>query len=278
MRKITSVLLVACLLAGLTACGRRSPDIREALPSSTAESSTVDAGFSGESASSRSIKEASSRQSEASSSEAVGRVSSDAAPDASAGTYSNSQPEKEPVTQQKTPAVSSSSAESPAEANSMLSDEERFGPDSDLHAKYPVRGEREWVFYSTNPSNRHPECPYDYDGLLTAYRFQIAEDDATKITCEYYIPLNEYTGERYDSDTVITVGGLDYLWQMTSYYDGWCFPMYGGSVEIGLRCYDSFGNFLSDDLTFDREGPDTMILTKNSGTALQLNPGDTFTR
>ncbi len=82
----------------------------------------------------------------------------------------------------------------------------------------------------------------------------------------------------FNTDRIITVDGVEYIWTMSSHYIGWCAPQYNGDVSVALRCYDQSGRFLYDELIFTRVGPDTMVLKSNDGNTLWLHPGDTFTR
>lgn len=193
----------------------------------------------------------------------------------------NSQPKKETIPNQNSSIPSKNSSvttnSTPKSSNTSSEEVGRYSSEPELHVKYPVMGDRAWTFYSTNPSNRTnwyiPE-----NTVLTVYTINIQKNLSTEITCDYYALLDGYPYQIYDTNTIKTVNGVDYVWQMRSNYTGGCFPEYDGSVTLMLRCYDSFGNFLNDELAFTRVGADTMILKSNDGTALNLYPGDTFTR
>ena len=83
--------------------------------------------------------------------------------------------------------------------------------------------------------------------------------------------------ERADKEGVV-IDGTEYIWRMSESFFGNCFPEYDGSVSIVLRCYDRFGNFLSDEIRFDRVDAQTLRVKSNSGSDLPLKPGNVFTR
>ena len=99
-----------------------------------------------------------------------------------------------------------------------------------------------------------------------------------EISCHYFARLDGYSEEIFNTDRIITVDGVEYIWTMSSHYIGGCAPQYNGDVSVALRCYDQSGRFLYDELIFTRVGPDTMVLKSNDGNTLWLHPGDTFTR
>lgn len=162
--------------------------------------------------------------------------------------------------------------------NTSLQEQDRYSSGSELHLKYPVMGERVWSFYSTDPANRSTEWDIPQNSALTIHTIKMEHDLSMEISCHYFARLDEYSGKIFDTASIITVDGVEYIWTFSSHYIGGCAPLYNGDVSIALRCYDQSGRFLYDELIFTRVGPDTMVLKSNDGNTLWLHPGDTFTR
>lgn len=191
---------------------------------------------------------------------------------------SSSAPPKKPSTPTPPPA-SSKPNETGGQDDQCLPDEKN------MNINHPIQGDREWIFYSTDPANRDPTWNFepDYQGpVMSLYRIKINANDSTTINYEMYLPVEGYPYQRYDSDIIITLDGKQYIWQRTSHFTGTSFPVCDGTVDIALKCYDSFGNFLVDDLVFVREGPNALVLKSyrpySSHPAFYLQPGNTFRR
>lgn len=166
----------------------------------------------------------------------------------------------------------------PQNNNTISQEQDRYSSESELNLKYPVMGERVWSFYSTDPANCSTEWDIPKNSALTVHTIKMEQDLSMEISCHYFARLDEYSDEIFNTDRIITVDGIEYIWTMSSNYIGGCAPQYNGDVSIALRCYDQSGRFLYDELIFTRVGPDTMVLKSNDGNTLWLHPGDTFTR
>lgn len=157
-------------------------------------------------------------------------------------------------------------------------DNELYKKYEEMNHQYPIENGSTWMFCSTDPSYRDPHDHFPSENLLTVYSFKVNPDLHTEILFEYYAPLTEYADSNIPEDMIRKIHGVDYVWQMTTIYEGCCFPCMDGTVDIELKCYDAHGNFVGDDLTFQRIDQDTLKLIRYSGDALFLRPGDTFTR
>ncbi len=166
----------------------------------------------------------------------------------------------------------------PQNNNTSLQEQDRYSSESELNVKYPVMGERVWSFYSTDPANCSTEWNIPKDSALTVHTIKMEQNLSMEISCHYFARLDGYSEEIFNTDRIITVDGVEYIWTMSSHYIGGCAPQYNGDVSVALRCYDQSGRFLYDELIFTRVGPDTMVLKSNDGNTLWLHPGDTFTR
>ena len=166
----------------------------------------------------------------------------------------------------------------PQNNNTSLQEQDRYSSESELNVKYPVMGERVWSFYSTDPANRSTEWDIPQNSALMIHTIKIEQDLSMEISCHYFARLDEYSGKIFDTASIITVDGVEYIWTLSSHYIGWCAPQYDGDVSIALRCYDQSGRFLYDELIFTRVGPDTMVMKSNDVNKLWLHTGDTFTR
>ena len=166
----------------------------------------------------------------------------------------------------------------PQNNNTSLQEQDRYSSESELNVKYPVMGERVWSFYSTDPANCSTEWNIPKDSALTVHTIKMEQNLSMEISCHYFARVDGSSEEIFNTDRIITVDGVEYIWTMSSHYIGGCAPQYNGDVSVALRCYDQSGRFLYDELIFTRVGPDTMVLKSNDGNTLWLHPGDTFTR
>lgn len=268
MKKLIACFLCGCLLLSFSACGQSAPKA-EGAASGESSSALVTA--------SPSPAESSEKESP-SPSPAKEKESPKPSPTAKPTATPTPEPTVKP-TVEPTPKPTAKPTPKPTKKPKPTPEPEPPGrtPASEIQEKYPVQGGAPWKFFTTDSSKQISFFDPPRKNALSSFTFEIAEDDSTKITHSTYLPPEDldYTPEEKD---LITWKGKQYAWVASSYFEGNCSPNYDGSVTITLRCYDTHGNFLSDDLHFDRIDANTMRLKSNSGTALPLTPKDTFTR
>lgn len=147
-----------------------------------------------------------------------------------------------------------------------------------IQEKYPVQGGKSWMYHTLDVDWSEEAFCFGSDVVLAVFEIQIQEDLHTDIWIHYYIPRSKSEDPPLETDAPIVIDGTEYIWRMSEPFFGNCFPEYDGSVSIVLRCYDRFGNFLSDEIRFDRVDAQTLRVKSNSGSDLPLKPGNVFTR
>ena len=293
MKKIMIMLVMICILGVLSACGNNKQDNNESSVSSTVDDTSSD--ISSDVVSSLSpIEDVSVYQSYTVSDDGViidtktgiEIQDDDLLVDETGNIISKSHGQIL-VTSEIVQSNKASSSEGkhitsenpiPQNNNTSLQEQDRYSSESELNVKYPVMGERVWSFYSTDPANCSTEWNIPKDSALTVHTIKMEQNLSMEISCHYFARLDGYSEEIFNTDRIITVDGVEYIWTMSSHYIGGCAPQYNGDVSVALRCYDQSGRFLYDELIFTRVGPDTMVLKSNDGNTLWLHPGDTFTR
>ena len=285
MKKIMIMLVMICILGVLSACGNNKQDNNESSVSSTVDDTSSD--ISSDVVSSLSpIEDVSVYQSYTVSDDGQILVTSEIV-QSNKALLTVPQDNQPTVQKYEETSHSTSSSEGkhitsenpiPQNNNTSLQEQDRYSSESELNVKYPVMGERVWSFYSTDPANCSTEWNIPKDSALTVHTIKMEQNLSMEISCHYFARLDGYSEEIFNTDRIITVDGVEYIWTMSSHYIGGCAPQYNGDVSVALRCYDQSGRFLYDELIFTRVGPDTMVLKSNDGNTLWLHPGDTFTR
>ena len=149
----------------------------------------------------------------------------------------------------------------------------------ELNKNYPVRGEREWKFHSTNPSYKAPNEPDEVSPSdLAECCITVDENDHVTIFWNYYYKASEHPEFSVGGNQSVNFDGVDYYWYLCHRYEGSCFMEQYGAVSIELKCTDDWGDYVNDEIHFMREGTDKLIVTGHSGMAFNLFKGDEFNR
>lgn len=267
MKKLIACFLCGCLLLSFSACGQSAPN---AEGSAAAEASPTPMVASpspqGEASEKESPSPSPDKGEESPSPSPTVKLTQKPTPEPTVKTTEKPTQKPTPKPTPKPTAKPTPQPEPPGRT-----------PASEIQEKYPVQGGAPWEFFTTDPTQQIEFFDPPREHALSSFTFEIAEDLSTKITHNTYLPPEDldYTPEE---SNLITWNGKQYAWVASNYFTGNCSPEYDGSVTITLRCYDVHGQFLSDDLRFDRIDANTMRLKSNSGTALPLKVKDTFTR
>lgn len=133
-----------------------------------------------------------------------------------------------------------------------------------------------WVFATLNPRNRDREFNFPGDTVLCIYTMEVDDNFRTDLNARFFIPTENDPYFDPSRSTTIVWEGKTYSWQLTVPFSATAMPNWDGTVGFGVRCYDAHGYFISDELSFDRNGDDKLVLRANPIWQIQLFPGDTF--
>lgn len=133
-----------------------------------------------------------------------------------------------------------------------------------------------WVFATLNPRNRDQEFNFPGDTVLCIYTMEVDDNFRTDLNARFFIPAENDPYFDASRPTNIVWKGNTYSWQLTVPFSATAMPNWDGTVDFGVRCYDAHGYFISDELRFDRNGDDKLVLLANPIWQIQLFPGDTF--
>lgn len=143
-----------------------------------------------------------------------------------------------------------------------------------LNRNFPVQGEREWKFHSTDADYA---APYDPSELAECC-ITIDETDHVTIFWNYYYKAENHPEFSVGGNESVNFDGIDYYWFLCYRYEGTCFVEQNGAISIELKCSNEWGDYVNDDIAFQREGSDKLIVTGHRGTAFNLFKGDEFVR
>lgn len=133
-----------------------------------------------------------------------------------------------------------------------------------------------WIFATLNPRNRDQEFNFPGDTVLCIYTMEVDDNFKTDLNARFFIPAENDPYFDASRSTNIVWEGKTYSWQLTVPFSATAMPNWDGTVDFGVRCYDAHGYFISDELSFDRNGDDKLVLRANPIWQIQLFPGDTF--
>ena len=165
--------------------------------------------------------------------------------------------------------------------SSFVSSEDKSNEDTktfeqyeEFNKKYPVQGEKEWIFRSTD---KDYIAPYDSSELSECCIY-IDESDHVTITWNYYYNLKNHPEFSNSDSKKIKYDNKDYCWFLCYKYEGTCFVEQNGYLTIKLKCTNDLGEYVNDRIEFKREGADKLVVISHSGTEFNLFKGDEFNR
>lgn len=143
-----------------------------------------------------------------------------------------------------------------------------------LNRNFPVQGEREWKFHSTDADYAAPLDPSE----LAECCITIDETDHVTIFWNYYYKAENHPEFSVGGNESVKFDGIDYYWFLCYRYEGTCFVEQNGVISIQLKCTNDWGDYVNDEITFQRDGSDKLIVTSHIGTEFNLFKGDEFVR
>lgn len=155
-----------------------------------------------------------------------------------------------------------------------IEDTKTFEQYEEFNKKYPVQGEKEWIFRSTD---KDYIAPYDSSELSECCIY-IDESDHVTITWNYYYNLKNHPEFSNSDSKKIKYDNKDYCWFLCYKYEGTCFVEQNGYLTIKLKCTNDLGEYVNDRIEFKREGADKLVVISHSGTEFNLFKGDEFNR